>query len=145
MESFKQLAKYYVQSLVESLNGRFPDLSFFNSAKLFSPCHYLQDVHAKEQNSKRWLEKHFEHLQHTLCEREENNASFEFEACLKELHAFVDTLRVNCEGSFMKDAWRIFCVESYIQIFQTCQSYGKQYLLFLQVQLHVREDYQDKT
>ena len=29
---------------------------------------------------------------------------------MKELHPFVDTLRVNCEGSSMKDAWRIFYV-----------------------------------
>ena len=110
VESCKQLAKDYVQALVESLNGRFPDLVFFNSARLFSPCHYLQDVHGREQNSKRWLEKLFQHLQHTLCEREENKTRFDFEACLKELHIFVDTLRVNCEGSSMKDAWRIFCV-----------------------------------
>ena len=31
VESCKQLANDYVQALVESLNGRFPDLSFFNS------------------------------------------------------------------------------------------------------------------
>ena len=110
LESCKELAKYYVQTLVDSLNGRFPNLDFFNSTRLFSPCHYLEDVHDREQNSKRWLEKLFQHLQHTSCEREESKTTFDFEACLKELHAFVDTLRVNCEGSSMKDAWRIFCV-----------------------------------
>ena len=49
-------------------------------------------------------------MQHTLCEKEENKTTFDFESCLKALHAFVDTLHVNCEGSSMKDAWRIFCV-----------------------------------
>ena len=92
------------------MNGRFPDPYFFNSARLFSPCHYLQDVHGRERNSKHWIEKLFQHLQHTLCEKEENKTTFDFESCLKELHAFVDTLHVNCEGSSMKYAWRIFCV-----------------------------------
>ena len=92
------------------MNGIFPDLSFFNSARLFSPCHSLQDVHGREWNSKHWIEKRFQHLQHTLCEKEENKTTFDFESCLKALHAFVDTLHVNCEGSSMKDAWRIFCV-----------------------------------
>ena len=92
------------------MNGRFLDLAFFNSARLFSPCHYLEDVHGRERNSKRWLEKLFQHLPHTSCEREESKTTFDFEACLKKLHAFVDTLHVNCEGSSMKDAWRIFCV-----------------------------------
>ena len=41
LESCKLLAKYYVQDLVESLNGRFLDLAFFNFARLFIPCHYL--------------------------------------------------------------------------------------------------------
>jgi hypothetical protein len=110
IESCKQLAKDYVQALVENLNGRFPDLAFFNSARLFSPCHYLEDVHGRERNSKRWLEKIFQHLQHPYYQSEENKTTFDFEACLKELHPFVDTLRVNCEGSSMKDAWRIFYV-----------------------------------
>ena len=56
------------------------------------------------------LKKKNQHLQHTLCEKQENKTTFDFESCLKELHAFVDTLHVNCEESSMKDAWRIFCV-----------------------------------
>jgi len=48
IESCKQLAKDYVQALVENLNGKFPDLAFFNSTRLFSPCHYLEDVHGRE-------------------------------------------------------------------------------------------------
>jgi hypothetical protein len=78
---------------------------------LFSPYHYVHDVCGREENSKHWLENIFQHLQHTIsiCDREEDKTLFDFESWLKELHTFVDTLHVNCEGSSMKYSWRIFC------------------------------------
>ena len=59
LESCKELAKDYVQALVESLNGRFHDLDFFNFARLFIPCHYLHNVRGRDRNSKIWHEKTF--------------------------------------------------------------------------------------
>jgi hypothetical protein len=50
MESCKELAKEYVQALVESL--KFANLSFFNFVRLFSPYHYVHDVCGREENSK---------------------------------------------------------------------------------------------
>ena len=41
------------------------------------------------------------------------NASLQFlhdaKACEMELYRFVDTLRLNCEGYTMHEAWRMFC------------------------------------
>ena len=71
-----------------------------------------------------WLENKFQHLQHTICEREEEKTLFDFEACLKELHAFVDTLRVNCEGSSMKDAQMIFCATELYTNFPNMSKYS---------------------
>ncbi|XP_057858696.1 uncharacterized protein LOC131067628 [Cryptomeria japonica] len=111
LESCKQLAREYIQTLVGCLNATFSDLALFDSVKLFSPCHYSRDVRTREENSRRWLDKLFQHLQHTPCEGEENTPLFDFEACKRELHPFVDTLYFSCDGSLpMKDAWRVFCV-----------------------------------
>ncbi|MCO5597856.1 hypothetical protein L7F22_051941 [Adiantum nelumboides] len=105
LESCKSLAKVYVQALVDNLNARFHDLPLFNAAKLFSPCHYADDELTREGNAKRWLEKLLHHLQPN-----KDNALLHVDndACFRELYAFIDTLRLNCNGFSMKEAWRMF-------------------------------------
>ncbi|XP_059070451.1 uncharacterized protein LOC131860102 [Cryptomeria japonica] len=103
-QSCQCLTEGYIQSLIDSLNERFPDLPLFNAAKLFSPSYYPLYHQTRDNVSKRWLDKLLQHLQHTT-----NNVSiFDVNGCKRELHSFVDSLHSSCEGFKMKDAWRVF-------------------------------------
>jgi hypothetical protein len=107
-ESCQQLTEGYIESLIDSLNERFPDLPLFNAAKLFSPCYYPEERHSREKNSERWLFKLFQHLQHTISEDIGLVPLFDVKACKRELHPFVDSLNLACEGFSMKEAWKVF-------------------------------------
>jgi len=61
----------------------------------FIHCHYVQYVHGREENSKRWLENLWNNCMYLL---------------ILFIWKFVNTLRVNCEGPSMKVAWMILCV-----------------------------------
>ncbi|XP_057813067.2 uncharacterized protein LOC131027099 [Cryptomeria japonica] len=103
-QSCQLLTEGYIQSLIESLNERSPDLPLFNAAKLFSPSYYPSDHQTQDNVSERWLDKLLQHLQHTT-----NNVSiFDVNGCKRELNSFVDSLHSSCEGFKMKDAWRVF-------------------------------------
>lgn len=108
-ESCQQLIKGYIETLIDFLNERFSDLHLFNAAKLFSPCYYLEERCNCEKNSERWLLKLFQHLQHTISSDVGFVALFDVKACKRELHPFVDSLNLVCEGFSMKEAWKVFC------------------------------------
>lgn len=40
LQSYKKLTKEYVQSLIDLLNERFPNLPLFNATKLFIPYYH---------------------------------------------------------------------------------------------------------
>ena len=107
-ESCQQLTEGYIESLIDSLNERFPDLHLFNAAKLFSPCYYPEERRSRERNSDRWLLKLFQHLQHTMPNDDGFMPLFDINACKRELHPFVDSLNLACEGFSMKEAWKVF-------------------------------------
>lgn len=107
-ESCQQLTEGYIETLIDSLNERFPDLHLFNAAKLFSPCYYSEERRSREKNSERWFLKLFQHLQHTVSSDVGFVALFDVKACKRELHPFVDSLNLACEGFSMKEAWKVF-------------------------------------
>ena len=103
-ESCQQLTEGYIETLIDSLNERFPDLHLFNAAKLFSPCYYPEERRNREKNSERWILKLFQHLQHTISRDAGFVALFDVESCKRELYPFVDSLNLACEGFSMKEA-----------------------------------------
>ena len=111
LDKCMQLAKMYVQSLINRLNARFSDLALFNTVKILSPCHYVEDSLIREPHAKIWLEKLSEHVQPNG--NAECNALWAnyVDVCKKELYAFMDALRLNCIGFTMKEAWLYFCIK----------------------------------
>jgi hypothetical protein len=95
--------------IIDGLNARFPDLSLFNSAKLFSPCYYADDDVIRDNNAKRWLGILIPHLQPNVDINACPQVLYDAKACEMELYRFIDTLRLNCEGYTMHEAWRMFC------------------------------------
>lgn len=98
-ESCQQLTEGYIESLIDSLHERFPDLHLFNATKLFIPCYYLEERSSLEKNLEHWLLKLFQHLQHTISNNVGFVSLFDVKACKRELHPFVDSLNL---------AWRVF-------------------------------------
>ena len=109
LESCIKLSQNYVQNVIDGLNARFPDLSLFNAAKLFSPCHYADDDVIRDSKAKTWLGILISHLQPNVDVNACPQILHDAKACEMELYRFVDTLRLNCEGYTMHEAWRMFC------------------------------------
>ncbi|MCO5569033.1 hypothetical protein L7F22_022739 [Adiantum nelumboides] len=63
VESCKQLARSFVQTLIDCLNERFPDVYFLNATKLFSPQFYPKDAkrskcsEEREKKANDWLNR----------------------------------------------------------------------------------------
>jgi hypothetical protein len=98
-----------VQTIIDGLNARFLDLSFFNATKLFSPCHYADDVVIRDSNAKRWLGILISHLQPNVDINACPQVLHDAKACEMELYRFIDTLRLNCESYIMYESWCMFC------------------------------------
>ncbi|MCO5570936.1 hypothetical protein L7F22_024666 [Adiantum nelumboides] len=105
VQSCIKFAKRFVLKVVECVNDRFPNIYFFNAAKLFSPQHYpcktmiAEEIKAREKKFSKWLEK--------LLEKFENLVYID--ACKAKLLSFTDTLYYGYERMSMSDAWRVLC------------------------------------
>ncbi|MCO5570486.1 hypothetical protein L7F22_024208 [Adiantum nelumboides] len=61
VESCMQLAKSFVQTVIDCVNERFPDVYFFNAAKLFCPPYYPKDAKRTRSCAKRlWRVPNFQ-------------------------------------------------------------------------------------
>ena len=49
--------KDFVQHVIDDLNNRFPDVTFFNAIKLFNPSSYPIEENEREKKTKEWLHK----------------------------------------------------------------------------------------
>lgn len=99
------LAKSFVQMVIDCINERFPDVFLFNAVKLFSPQHYPHDAKKPRDTSEReekvtkWLDELLKRFGGFLVDQQ---------ACKNELLSFTDVLYYGCEGMNMMDAWRVF-------------------------------------
>ncbi|MCO5580716.1 hypothetical protein L7F22_034586 [Adiantum nelumboides] len=105
VESCKQLARSFVQTLIDCLNERFPDVYFLNTKKLFSPQFYPKDTkrskcsEEREKKANDWLNRLLKKVGGHLVDAQ---------GCRDEVLSFTDTLYYACESMCMKDAWQLF-------------------------------------
>ncbi|MCO5591377.1 hypothetical protein L7F22_045360 [Adiantum nelumboides] len=105
VESSKQLARSFVQTLIDCLNERFPDVYFLNATKLFSPQFYPKD--AKRSKCSEEREKKANDWLNRLLEKVGGHV-IDAQGCRDEVLSFTDTLYYACESMCMKDAWQLF-------------------------------------
>jgi hypothetical protein len=103
-----ELSQHYVQTIIDGLNARLTNLSLFNAAKLFNPCHSPDDDVIRDSNAKRWLGILISHLQPNVDINACPQVLHDAKACEMELYRFIDTLRLNCEGYTLHEAWHMF-------------------------------------
>jgi len=99
LEACIMLGRQYVQKIIDSLNDRFPDLSIFNAARLFSPKHYPVDELDRGTLTEQWLNRLVTHFRWSDDLVNQCNA---------ELLEFVEMLCSVCERRSMQEAW-VFC------------------------------------
>ncbi|KAI5061843.1 hypothetical protein GOP47_0022382 [Adiantum capillus-veneris] len=110
VQSCINFAKRFSLKVIECVNDRFPDVCFFNAARLFSPHYYprrtkiVEEIEAREKKFSKWIEKF--------------GSLVDIDNCKVELLSFTDTLYYGCEGMNMLDAWRFFgSNKNWIQIY----------------------------
>ncbi|KAH7351519.1 hypothetical protein KP509_19G001100 [Ceratopteris richardii] len=99
LDSCIEMAKSFVQKVIDAINQRFPDIYFFNACKLFSPMHYPSDEYDREKKGILWLSR--------LLTRMDKHV-IDVHGCENEVKVFMDTMYYGCESMNIKDAWRVF-------------------------------------
>ncbi|KAH7285942.1 hypothetical protein KP509_33G052100 [Ceratopteris richardii] len=99
LDSCIEMAKSFVQKVIDAINQRFSDIYFFNACKLFSPMHYPNDEIDREKKGILWLSR--------LLTRMDKHV-IDVHGCENEVKVFMDIMYYGCEGMNIKDAWRVF-------------------------------------
>ena len=105
------IGKDFVQHVIDALNNRFPDVTFFNAVKLFNPSSYPIEENEREKKTTEWLHK-------LIGKFNIDRQIVDMKRCFNEREDFVGMLVRIAKGRGMHDAWDICCkAQSWWQLF----------------------------